>query len=131
MERVVSALNRAANSNAVVNSFLGVVFCGLAARSWVQDPTVRALEAENEVLKKNNKQIKNTIWEWKQTLYAEASANPQKALVPLSALQAIYGDVVTPVSSSGNFTIHIYYVSVWVPCCELCIKSCTVCYIEH
>lgn len=117
MERVVSALNRAANSTAVVNTFLGAVFCALSARSWLQDQTVRALKAENEVLKKNNKQIKNTIWEWKQTLYAEASANPQKALVPLSTLQAIYGDVVTPVSSSGNFTIHIYYViSPW--CCE-------------
>lgn len=104
MERIANALNRAAESNAVVNTFLGAAFCAMTARAWGQDKEVRALEAEKQVLATKNKEIRATIWEWKQTLYAEASANPRKALVPLSTLQSIYGDVVTAVTDSGNFT---------------------------
>lgn len=112
MERLMSTLNRAAESNAVVNTFLGAVFCALTARAWGQEQTVRALEAEKKVLATKNKEIKTSIWEWKQTLYAEAAANPRKALVPLSTLQSIYGDVVTAVTDSGNFTHRIYFAPV-------------------
>ncbi|KAH6757459.1 hypothetical protein C2S51_038817 [Perilla frutescens var. frutescens] len=111
MERVSSALNRAASNPTVVNTFLGVAFCALTARSWLQDQTISVLEAEKEALLKTNKQIKSIIWESKQALYAEASANPQKAIVPLSTLQAIYGDAVTPAPNSGNFTIRM--CSIW------------------
>ncbi|XP_057795774.1 uncharacterized protein LOC131011895 [Salvia miltiorrhiza] len=102
MEQVIVALNRVASSNFVVNTFMGAIFCVLAGRSWAQGQTVRALEEENEALLKSNKQMKSTIWEWKQTLYAEAKANPKKALVPLSTLQTIYGDVVSPVPESAG-----------------------------
>ncbi|KAK6132003.1 hypothetical protein DH2020_034229 [Rehmannia glutinosa] len=99
MERVASALNRAVNSNAVINTLLVAVFGALAARSVVQERTIEALEAEKDSLLKANKVIKNTIWDWKQKLYSEAEANPQKALVPLSTLKSIYGEVVTPATS--------------------------------
>ncbi|EYU22960.1 hypothetical protein MIMGU_mgv1a016463mg [Erythranthe guttata] len=95
MERVVSALNRAANSNAVVNTILLGAFGALAARSMFQERTIEAMEAEKDSLLKTNKAIKSTIWEWKQKLYAEAEANPHETLVPLSTLKSIYGEVVT------------------------------------
>lgn len=103
----MSALNRAAENNTVVNTFLGAVFCALTARAWGQEQTFLALDAEKQALLKKNKEMKSSIWEWKQTLYAEAAANPRKALVPLSTLQSIYGDVVTAVSDSGNFTHRV------------------------
>ncbi|KAI3464508.1 hypothetical protein Pfo_021171 [Paulownia fortunei] len=108
MEQVMSTLNRAANSSAVINTLLVGAFGALAARSVAQERTIEALEAEKDSLLKTNKVIKNTIWEWKQKLYAEAEANPQKTLVPLSTLKSIYGEVVTPTSAviSGIFTIY-------------------------
>ncbi|GFP89799.1 hypothetical protein PHJA_001123700 [Phtheirospermum japonicum] len=111
MEQVMSALNRAANSNAVINTALVAVFGTLAARSMVQERTIAALEAEKDSLLKENKVIKNTIWDWKQKLYAEAEANPQNALVPLSTLKSIYGEVVTPASEalSGNFITYCVF----------------------
>ncbi|KAL6515548.1 hypothetical protein OROHE_018582 [Orobanche hederae] len=96
MEQVISALNRAVNSNAVVNTMLVAVFGALAGRSVAQERSIAALEAEKDSLLKANKVIKNTIWDWKQKLYAEAEASPQNAIVPLSTLKSIYGEVVTP-----------------------------------
>lgn len=127
MEQVIGALNRAASSNAFVNTFMGAVFCALAARSYGQAETIHALEAEKDALLKSNKQMKTTIWEWKQALYAEAKANPKKALVPLATLQTIYGDVVTPVSQSGNFTFRIYSAHVFYSGAALI----DVFYLEH
>ncbi|PIN16166.1 hypothetical protein CDL12_11178 [Handroanthus impetiginosus] len=104
MEQAIGALNRAVNSNAVINTLLVGAFATLAARSVAQERTIEVLEAEKESLLKTNKGIKNTIWDWKQKLYAEAEANPQKALVPLSTLKSIYGEVITPtnVTSGGD-----------------------------
>ncbi|EPS73995.1 hypothetical protein M569_00775 [Genlisea aurea] len=93
MERVVGAFNRAANSNAVVNTFLAGIFGALAVRSWGQQRVVEKLEEEKESLLTANKAIKNTTWEWKQKLYAEAQQN---ALVPLARLKAIYGEAADP-----------------------------------
>lgn len=121
MEQAMSLLNRAANSNAVVNTCLAGVFAVLSARSWAQEQTIKALEAEKDSLLKTNKGMKNAMWNWKQALYAEAEVDPKKALVPLSTLKSIYGEVVTP--SSGNSTIHL--VNAALLCCELCIRSCT------
>ncbi|KAK4429655.1 hypothetical protein Salat_1266100 [Sesamum alatum] len=98
MEQVMSALNRAVNSNAAINTLLVAVFGTLAARSVAQERAIKELEAEKDLLLKTNKGIKNTMWQWKQKLYAEAEANPQKALVPLSTLKSIYGEVVIPSS---------------------------------
>ncbi|KAL3845533.1 hypothetical protein ACJIZ3_002936 [Penstemon smallii] len=114
----MSTLNRAANSNAVINTLLFSTFGVLAVRSEVQQRTIEALEAEKDSLVKINKGMTKTIWDWKQKLYAEAEANPQKALVPISTLKSIYGEVVTPTTSpvlSGNFSI-------------LLDLSCTVCF---
>lgn len=104
MEQVFSTLNRAVNSNAVINTLLLGVFGVLAARSGLQERTIEALQEEKDSLLKSNKAIKSTIWEWKQKLYAEAEANPHKPLVPLSTLKSIYGEVVAPASPipSGN-----------------------------
>ncbi|GER37746.1 Sec1/munc18-like (SM) proteins superfamily [Striga asiatica] len=100
MEQAISALNRAANSNAVVNTALAAVFGVLAARSVAQEREIKALEAEKDDLVKANKAIKSTIWDWKQKLYAEAEANPQNALVPLLTLKSIYGE-----AAAGNFAV--------------------------
>ncbi|XP_051139931.1 uncharacterized protein LOC127257515 [Andrographis paniculata] len=106
MEQVIGALNRVANSNAVLNTLLIGAFGALAARSLVQEHTIKALEVEKDSLLKTNKGLKRTIWESKQTLYAEAEANPQEALVPLANLRSIYGEVAAatakPPSVSGN-----------------------------
>ncbi|XP_073063413.1 uncharacterized protein [Primulina huaijiensis] len=104
MEQITSALNRAANSNAVLNTLLAGVLGVLGMRSVAQQRSVEALEAEKNALLETNKVIKKTIWDWKQLLYAEAEANPQKALVPLSTLKAIYGEVTpsSPVVSAGD-----------------------------
>ncbi|KZV16565.1 hypothetical protein F511_11397 [Dorcoceras hygrometricum] len=93
MEQIASALNRVANSNAVLNTLLAGALAALAMRSMVQQRSVEALEAEKDALLESNKIIKKTIWNWKQLLYAEAEANPPEALVPLSTLKAIYGEV--------------------------------------
>ncbi|KAG8378273.1 hypothetical protein BUALT_Bualt08G0120400 [Buddleja alternifolia] len=105
MEQVLSAVNRAVNSNAVINSLLAAVFGTLAARSVVQERTIEALEAEKDALVKSNKSIQRTVWEWKQKLYAEAEADQQNAVVSLSTLKSIYGEVVasaSPVISGGD-----------------------------
>ncbi|KAL2232387.1 UNVERIFIED_CONTAM: hypothetical protein Sindi_1418700 [Sesamum indicum] len=119
MEQVMSALNRAVNSNAVINTLLVAVFGTLAARSVAQERAIKALEAEKDLLLKTNKGIKSTIWEWKQKLYAEAEANPQKALVPLSTLKSIYGEVVIPPSVPSGTDVLIG--------CELCSECRNLC----
>ncbi|KAL8486202.1 hypothetical protein ACS0TY_023050 [Phlomoides rotata] len=99
MEQAMSLLNRAVNNNAVVNTCLASIFAVLSARSWAQEQTIKVLEEEKDSLLKLNKSMKNAMWEWKQALYAEAGADPKKALVPLSTIKSIYGEVVT--SNSG------------------------------
>ncbi|KAL5558396.1 hypothetical protein UlMin_034607 [Ulmus minor] len=84
---------RAANSNAVVNTCLVGSFVVLAFRSISQQNDIETLEAQKESLLKSNKAMKKTMWDWKQQLYAEAESD--SALVPLSRLKAIYGDVTT------------------------------------
>lgn len=105
MERAVEALNRAANSNGLMNALLVGCFGALGIRSMMQQRGIEALEAEKDSLVKSNKAIKSTIWDWKKQLFAEAetaaagSKNSNAAggpFVPLSKLKAIYGDVTTP-----------------------------------
>ncbi|KAL8482153.1 hypothetical protein ACS0TY_028349 [Phlomoides rotata] len=102
MDQAISLLNRAVNSNAVVNTCLAGVFAVLSVRSWAQEQTIKVLEEEKDSLLKSNKGMKNAMWEWKQALYAEAEADPKKALVPLSTIKSIYGDVVTPNSGADD-----------------------------
>lgn len=107
MERAAEALNRAANSNGLMNVLLIGCFGALGVRSMRQQRDIEALEAEKESLVKSNKAIKATIWDWKKQLFAEAeeaaaagSKNSSRAaggpLVPLSKLKAIYGEVTSP-----------------------------------
>ncbi|XP_019165792.1 PREDICTED: uncharacterized protein LOC109161747 isoform X2 [Ipomoea nil] len=103
MERAITAVNRAASSNTVVNLFLLSVFGALSARSLKHQWDIEALEAEKNALLKSNKEMRKTMWDWKQQLYAEAEALSSRALVPLSKLKAIYGDQDTA-APAGNFS---------------------------
>lgn len=113
MERAITAVNRAASSNTVVNVFLLSVFGALSARSLKHQWDIEALEAEKNALLKSNKEMRKTMWDWKQQLYAEAEALSSRALVPLSKLKAIYGDQDTaasnppPFRSAGNFSFLV------------------------
>lgn len=112
MEKAVNALNRAANSNALMNVLLLGCFGALSVRSMYQQREIEALEAEKDSLLKANKGIKATIWDWKKQLFAEAEAaeaapkdskNSKEApLVPLSKLKAIYGEVTTSSFPAGD-----------------------------
>lgn len=106
----MSALSRAANSNAVVSVFLLGCFGALSIRSMNRQRDIEALEAEKDSLVLANKAIKNTIWDWKKQLYTEAEAaeaadsKDSKAAptVPLSRLKAIYGEVTVPSVPVGD-----------------------------
>lgn len=112
MEKVANALNRAANSNALMNVLLIGCFGALSVRSINQQREIEALEAEKDSLLKANKGIKSTIWDWKKQLFAEAEAaepaskdsrNSKAApLVSLSKLKAIYGEVTAPPLPAGD-----------------------------
>ncbi|XP_031123121.1 uncharacterized protein LOC116025883 [Ipomoea triloba] len=105
MERAITAVNRVASSNTVVNVFLLSVFGALSARSLKHQWDIEALEAEKNALLKSNKEMRKTMWDWKQQLYAEAEAEAvsSRALVPLSKLKAIYGDQDTAASNPPPF----------------------------
>lgn len=73
-----------------------------------QQNLIEALEVEREALITTNKSIKKSMWDWKQQLYADASST-DTAIVPLSRLKAIYGEVVSV--PSGIFSLlHFYLV---------------------
>jgi hypothetical protein len=108
MERLRSALNRAATNNTVINVLLAGCFGLLVFRSVRQQKDIEILEAERNSLLKANKAIKTTIWNSKQDLYADATSNSQTALIPLSKLKAIYGDATPSPSLSGKYTTVLY-----------------------
>ncbi|CAI9786631.1 unnamed protein product [Fraxinus pennsylvanica] len=103
MEQAANLLQRAANSNAVINTLLAGIFAVLSVRSVEQQRQIEALEAEKDSLVKANKGLKKTVWDWKQQLFYEAEANPQNAVVPLSTLKVIYGEATpaAPVIAGG------------------------------
>ncbi|KAG2305131.1 hypothetical protein Bca52824_033782 [Brassica carinata] len=75
------------NKNAVINTCLGVSFVVLGLRSVNQQ-------------KYSNKELKVTMWHWKQQLFAEAtSAGTSTVVVTLSTLKAIYGEATTTTQS--------------------------------
>ncbi|PRQ26535.1 hypothetical protein RchiOBHm_Chr6g0295671 [Rosa chinensis] len=92
--KVVSAGMRLANNSTVISVCLVGSFIALSARSVKQQNKIEALEAEKDSLIKSNKATKQTMWDWKQQLYAEAGTDA--ALVPLARLKAIYGEAPTP-----------------------------------
>ncbi|KAA8546403.1 hypothetical protein F0562_002858 [Nyssa sinensis] len=97
--RAMSAASKASSNNTVINVFLLGCFGALSIRSVNQQRNIEALEAEKESLVKANKAMKKAMWDWKQQLFAEASADAP--LVPLSKLKAIYGEA-SPLKSAGD-----------------------------
>ncbi|KAD2805670.1 hypothetical protein R6Q59_029297 [Mikania micrantha] len=96
--------SRAASNNTVVNVFLGGAFAGLTLRSLNQQRQIEALESQRDSLVKSNKSMRQTIWDWKQKLYADAEAD-KIPIVPLSKLKSIYGEAPTvpqPVGTTEN-----------------------------
>ncbi|XP_022766345.1 uncharacterized protein LOC111311236 [Durio zibethinus] len=92
--KLVALATRAANNNVVINVCLVTSFAVLGIRSLNQQKVIEALEAEKESLTKTNKAMKNTMWDWKQQLFAEATSNTP--LVPLANLKIIYGESPSP-----------------------------------
>ncbi|KAK9664910.1 hypothetical protein RND81_14G076500 [Saponaria officinalis] len=93
-ERVAEVVNRVINSNTFINICLVGCFSVLGLRSLNQQNLIESLEADNSRVQATNKSLKKTMWDWKQQLYADASSD--SAVIPLSRLKSIYGDVVSP-----------------------------------
>ncbi|GKC61095.1 hypothetical protein Tco_1088693 [Tanacetum coccineum] len=94
--------NKAISNNTVVNIFLVSAFGGLALRSLNHQREIEALESQRDSLVKSNKSIRQMLWDWKQSLYAQAEADGNKAVVSLEKLKAIYGEVPTLAQSAGT-----------------------------
>ncbi|GER49189.1 nuclear distribution protein PAC1 [Striga asiatica] len=97
----MGALSRALTSNAAINTALTAALGFLMVRSVVQERSIQALEAHNGVLLEENKLMKDTRWDWKQKLYAEAEENPQNAPVLISTLKSLYGEAVAAPTSDA------------------------------
>ncbi|POO00114.1 hypothetical protein TorRG33x02_038920 [Trema orientale] len=98
VNKLVNAAARAANNSTVINVCLVGSFMVLSIRSVSQQKDIQALEAQKDSLIKSNKAVKKSIWESKQTLFAEADSD--SALVPLARLKAIYGEA--PIARTGD-----------------------------
>ncbi|BFG19095.1 hypothetical protein CerSpe_053690 [Prunus speciosa] len=98
--KAVSAATRAAKNKTVINVCLVGSFIALSVRSVKQQNDIESLEAEKASLIKSNKASKQTMLNWKQQLYAEASSTDGAVLVPLARLKAIYGEA--PVAQIGE-----------------------------
>lgn len=93
--KIAMLVSEARNKNAVINTCLGVSFIVLGLRSDKQQKYVEALQEQKDSLFKSNKEMKVTMWHWKQQLFADTST----VVVPLSTLKAIYGEVTTNTQS--------------------------------
>lgn len=94
--KVGEAVNKAVNSNKVLNVVLLGAFGFLCVRSVQQQRNIQVLETEKDSFLNSNKAMKKAMWDWKQQLFAEADIpNP---ILPLSKLKSIYGEAPT---SSG------------------------------
>ncbi|XP_010479235.1 PREDICTED: uncharacterized protein LOC104758115 [Camelina sativa] len=100
--KIAMFLSEAINNNAVINTCLGVSFVVLGLRSDQQQKYVEALAEQKDSLSKSNKAMKVTMWEWKQQLFAEAASAGASAVVPLSTLKAIYGEVIATTQSGDT-----------------------------
>ncbi|KAK4778196.1 hypothetical protein SAY87_018383 [Trapa incisa] len=90
----VRVLTKATNKNTVIDVCLVGTFLALCYRSVKQQKNIEALEIEKISLIKSNKDMKKTMWVWKQQLFADAASD--SALVPLSRLRVIYGEAPAP-----------------------------------
>lgn len=113
--KIAMLVSEARNKNAVINTCLGVSFVILGLRSDKKQKYVEALQEQKDSLFKSNKEMKVTMWHWKQKLFAEAtSAGPSTVVVPLSTLKAIYSEVTTN-TQSGNYSDLSFSPAVRVP----------------
>lgn len=94
----------------LIHILLGCSFVALCIRSVGQQNDIESLQAEKEQLQKTNKAMKKAIWDWKQQLFQEASADVTAYPVPLSRLKAIYGDTV---SQQGTHSDEMPLSSSW------------------
>ncbi|EFH54601.1 hypothetical protein ARALYDRAFT_324508 [Arabidopsis lyrata subsp. lyrata] len=101
--KIAMFLSEAMNNNVVISTCLGVSFVVLGLRSDKQQKYVEALAEQKDSLFKSNKEMKVTMWEWKQQLFADAASAGNAAVVPLSKLKAIYGEATTT-TQSGDTT---------------------------
>ncbi|KAK1432236.1 hypothetical protein QVD17_09130 [Tagetes erecta] len=99
--KAIELASKAANNNTVINVFLMSAFAGLTIRSWNQQTQIETLQSHKDALVKSNKSMRQTIWDWKQKLYADAEAD-KKPIVPLSKLKSIYGEAPAVPQSDGN-----------------------------
>ena len=107
--RAMSMVSRLLNNNVFIDVCLLGSFGALALRSMNQEKLIETLESEKETLSNTNKAMKKTLWDSKQQLYDEASS-PDTAIVPLSRLKAIYGEVVTVPSGNRHPSFYgIFY----------------------
>lgn len=108
--KIAMLVSEARNKNAVINTCLGVSFVVLGLSSDKQQKYVEALQEQKDSLFKSNKEMKVTMWHWKQQLFADTST----VVVPLSTLKAIYGEVTTNTQSGKllcflSFSVAIIY----------------------
>ncbi|XP_071718903.1 uncharacterized protein [Rutidosis leptorrhynchoides] len=92
--KAIELANKAASNNTVINAFLLSAFAGLTFRSFNQQRQIETLESQRDSLVKSNKSLRQTIWNWRQKLYADAESD-KKPVVSLSKLKSIYGEVPT------------------------------------
>ncbi|XP_071732340.1 uncharacterized protein [Rutidosis leptorrhynchoides] len=100
--KAIEFANKAASNNTVINVFLLSAFAGLTVRSFNQQTQIETLESQRDSIAKSNKSMRQTIWNWKQKLYADAQSD-NKPVVSLSKLKSIYGEAPS-VSESATTT---------------------------
>ncbi|PIA47369.1 hypothetical protein AQUCO_01400207v1 [Aquilegia coerulea] len=100
VSKAMDTVTRASNNNIVINTFLIGAFAALSIRSMNQQNVLETLEAEKKSLLKTNKDMKKSMWEWKQQLFAEAAV--EGSPVPLYKLKAIYGEATTTPQGLGR-----------------------------
>ncbi|KAL9252331.1 hypothetical protein AKJ16_DCAP02678 [Drosera capensis] len=94
--RASTLATRILNSNTFINICLLASFATLSARSSAQQKQIQALETQKEALIRSNKEMKRTVWGWKQQLYADAE------VAGMDRIKAVFGDSVAVAASGAN-----------------------------
>ncbi|RZC94520.1 hypothetical protein C5167_026251 [Papaver somniferum] len=102
--KAVGVVESASSNNKVINVFLVGVFGALCYRSVNQQKLIEALEVEKSALLQTNKSLKKSMWDWKQSLFADASDDESSPL-SLSKLKIIYGEA--PISQQGIAAVAV------------------------
>ena len=105
VKKLVSLAENLSNNDRAVSAALAAGFAVLVARSVGHQSDIDALEAEKASLMESNKEMKRSMWSWKQSLYADASDSESPPLVPLARLKAIYGEAPAALSKDGTLSL--------------------------